>query len=123
MNKMKSSLLLTLGIIFLCATTMACECIPEVNSAIVDSSGTTLTVTFNKPMTLVGHGTGWLSKLSSTYAITYDSEEDTNTWIFVITGTVLSTDVLTLQLNDTPIDSLGYDLLPFTDPVENDSTQ
>lgn len=123
MNKMKSSLLLTLGIIFLCATIMACECIPEIDSAVVDSRGTTLTIVFNKPMTLVGKGDGWLNRLESTRAIQYQSGSETDTWIFDITGIVISTDVLTLELNQTPVDILSYPLLPFTDNVENDSTQ
>lgn len=115
--------LIALILFALTLNAMACECIPEVDSAIVDSSGTTLTVVFNKPMTLVGKGDGWLNRLESSRAVQYQSGSETDTWIFDITGIVVSTDVVTLELNQTPVDVLSYALLPFTDNVENDSTQ
>lgn len=118
MTKLITSILLALTL-----NVMACECIPEADSAVVDSSGTTLTVTFNKPMTLQGKGDGWLNRFDATYAIAYNSGDGTDTWTFDITGPVVSTDVLTLEINNSPTDALGYSLLASFDPIENDSTQ
>ena len=117
-------LILTIVILFLFVTKIvACECIPEITSAVVDESGTMLTLVFNKSMTLTGKGDGWLSRLDATYAVQYATGDGTDTWVFDIVGPVRSTDELTLGLNQTPVDSLGYLQLPFTDFVENDSTQ
>lgn len=102
---------------------LACECIPEVESATVDSTGTTLTVVFNKSMSLIGKGDGWLDRFSAVYAIQYQSGDGENIWTFSITGPVLSTDVMLLELNQAPKDELGYDLLNDTIPVENNSVQ
>lgn len=116
--------LIALILFALTLNAMACECIPGIETAVIDSSGTVLTVTFNKPMTDNGKGDGWLYGQFGTRAIQHNGGDGTDTWTFDIAVTVLSTNTFdSFSVNDEPIDSFGYHLLPFTGEIENDSTQ
>lgn len=94
---------------------------PELDSAVIDAAGTTLTLTFDENVT--GHD-GFSLSVAGGATIEYDSGDGTDTLVFTISRTIYAGESVTLNYTPGDVEGTSLPLASFSDfAVTNNSEE